>query len=507
MTKQELLSAIKQKETNRPLVLASVILGMFMSAIEGTIVATAIPGIVADLGGFTLYSWVFSSYLLMQAVTILIYGKLSDLYGRKPLFIYGIILFMGGSFLCGLADTMQMLIIFRLIQGLGAGAVMPIATTIVGDLYTLEERAKIQGYLSSVWGISAVIGPALGGFIVLYADWAWVFWMNIPLGVLAILGITLFLHENIQKKKHEIDYKGSFLMFIAVSALMVALIQGGVNWGWLSLPIIALLIVTIGSLILFTKHERKVKEPMVPLSVWNHRLILMSNLASLTTGVILIGVSSFLPAFIQGVMERSPLVAGFALTTMSIGWPIASTLAGRLVIKVGFRSVALAGGIALIVGSIFFVTLDPSKGPIWAGIGSFMIGVGMGLSTTTFIVGIQSSVDWTKRGIATALNMFMRILGSAIGAALLGGILNNRLQGYLDKNGKGLDKSLSIDAANILLDEKQRGELLHNVLTLLQDGLTTALHYVYWGLLIFAVLSFFLIAFLPKGENNKAEYK
>jgi EmrB/QacA subfamily drug resistance transporter len=502
LTRQEIAIRIREKETIRPFVLAAVILGMFMAAIEGTIVATAIPGIVADLGGFSLYSWVFSSYLLMQAVTILIYGKLSDLFGRKPLYIFGIIVFLVGSILCGFAETMFMLIIFRLIQGLGAGAVMPIATTIVGDMYSMEERAKIQGYLASVWGISAVIGPVLGGFIILYADWAWIFWINIPIGILAIIGIGLFLHENIEKKKHDIDFKGSLLMFISISALMTALIQGGVNWGWSSFQTNILFVTTIITMILFVIQEGSAKEPMMPLNIWNNRLILMSNLASLTTGVILIGVSSFLPAYVQGVMERSPLVAGFTLTAISIGWPIASIVAGRLILKVGFRTVAMAGGFALVIGSLFFVTLDPSRGPVWAGLGSFFIGVGMGLSTTTFIVGIQSAVDWKTRGVATALNMFMRILGSAIGAALLGGILNNRLQGYLNNNGEGLDESLTIEAANILLEEKQRNNLPNEVLRLLQDGLTFALDSVYWGLFIFAVISFFLIAFLPKGKKE-----
>ncbi|WP_257349044.1 MDR family MFS transporter [Pseudalkalibacillus decolorationis] len=505
MTKEDIITGIKERETNRPLVLAAVILAMFMAAIEGTIISTAMPSIVADLGGFKLYSWVFSSYLLMQAVTILIYGKLSDLFGRKPVFTFGVGMFLIGSLLCGLAETMELLIIFRLIQGLGAGAVMPIATTIVGDMYTMEERAKIQGYLASVWGISAVVGPALGGFIVLYWDWSWVFWLNLPLGVLAIVGTYLFLHEDIEKKKPQIDYIGALLIFLAVSSLMVALIQGGVTLPWDSWQILLLLSTCVVSFILFIWQEKRAAEPTMPLHIWNNRLITLANLASLTTGAILFGISSFLPAYVQGVMEESPLVAGFTLTTMSIGWPIASTLAGRLIIKVGFRTVALGGGIALVLGSLFFVTLDPTKGPIWAGIGSFIIGIGMGLSTTTFIVAIQSSVDWKTRGIATASNMFMRILGSAVGATLLGGILNNQLQSYLNKHGAGVDESLSIEAANILLDESQREKLAPDTLEVLQDGLTFSLESVYLGVCVLAVTSFLLIAFLPKKEKENEQ--
>ncbi|WP_349410314.1 MDR family MFS transporter [Pseudalkalibacillus sp. SCS-8] len=505
MTKEDILTGIKEKSTMRPLVLAAVILAMFMAAIEGTIVSTAMPSIVADLGGFRLYSWVFSAYLLMQAVTILIYGKLSDLFGRKPVFTFGVSMFMIGSFLCGLAETMEALVLFRFIQGLGAGAVMPIATTIVGDMYTMEERAKIQGYLASVWGISAVIGPALGGFIVLYWNWSWVFWLNIPLGILAILGTLLFLHEDVEKKKHNIDYLGAFLIFAAVSSLMFALIQGGVAFPWTSWQIFGLFGFSVISVVFFILQEKRAQEPTMPLSIWQDRSITIANLASLTSGAILFGISSFLPAYVQGVMEESPLVAGFTLTTMSIGWPIASTLAGKLIIKWGFRTVAVGGGIALVIGSVFFMMLDPSKGPIWAGIGSFIIGVGMGLSTTTFIVSIQSAVDWKKRGVATASNMFMRILGSAIGATLLGGVLNNKLHAYLQEKGADLKESLSIDAANILLDEKRREELSRETLAILQEGFNLALDRVYIGVFILAVISFVLIIFLPKKDKTDHE--
>jgi EmrB/QacA subfamily drug resistance transporter len=486
----------ERKKMKRPLVLTSLILAIFMSAIEGTIVSTAIPSIVGDLGGFSLYSWVFSSYLVMQAATVLMYGKLADLFGRKPIFIYGIVVFMTGSILCGFATSMEMLIAFRFIQGLGAGAVLPIATTIVGDMYTLEERAKIQGFLSSVWGISAVAGPLLGGFLVEYVSWSFIFWINVPLGVLSIIGVLKFFHEKMEKKKREVDYLGSILMLTAVLSLMVVLVQAGVKWAWTDMPVIILLTIFVFSTILFIWQEKRAIEPMMPLSLWKHRLIGLANTTSLTTGMLLIGISSFLPAFVQGVMEKSPMVAGFTLTTISIGWPIAAFLAGRFVLKIGFRTTAIIGGTALIIGSLFFVTLDPSKGPIWAAIGSFIIGVGMGLTNTTFIVAIQSSVDWKTRGIATASNSFVRTLGSTLGAAALGGILNSRLQDFIKE--KNMENIVSIDAANILLDEAQRKVLPESTRSLLQEGLTLSLHSVYWGVFILAVVSFSLTLFLPK---------
>ncbi|WP_456275674.1 MDR family MFS transporter [Bacillus sp. AK128] len=490
----------KGKKTNRPFVLAAVMLAMFMAAIEATIVSTAMPAIAADLGNFSLYSWVFSSYLLMNAVTVLIYGKLSDLFGRKPVLNIGIIIFLIGSILCGFATSMEMLIVFRFIQGFGAGAVMPIASTIVGDLYTKEERAKIQGYLSSVWGISAILGPAIGGLLVQFANWKYVFWLNVPLGILAMVVLGLYLHEGIEKKKHNIDFLGAGLLFIGVSVLMIVLVEGGVRWDWFSMPILFLSGLSILMILLFYLQEKRAKDPMMPFSIWRERSILIANLASLTTGVMLIGISSFLPAFVQGVMERSPIVAGFTLTTMSIGWPIAATIAGRLLLKIGFRTTSIIGGVSLILGSIIFIMMTPASGPLWAAFASFLIGVGMGFTTTSFIVSIQSTVEWKQRGIATAANMFMRTLGSTIGAALLGGILNSRLLTYIKD--QGIDENVNVDTTNILLNEKQRNQLSESVRSVLQDGLTISLHSVYWVVLLFAIISFILVLFLPKHENS-----
>ncbi|RDU38406.1 MFS transporter [Neobacillus piezotolerans] len=490
-----------KKQTRRPFVLASVMLAMFMGAIEATIVSTAMPAIVGELGGFSLYSWVFSAYLLMNSVTVLIYGKLADLFGRKPVLLFGLTVFMIGSILCGLAENMKMLIVFRLIQGFGAGAVMPIATTIVGDIYNTEERAKIQGYLSSVWGISAILGPAIGGLLVEYVSWHYVFWVNIPLGILSMLGLWVFLHEKVEKKDHEIDYIGAILLTVGISSLMYILVEGGHRWNWLSLPSAAFFLISFVALTLFVFNEKRAAEPMMPFSIWKEKSIFIANIVSLTTGVMLIGISSFLPAFVQGVMEQSPIVAGFALTAMSIGWPIASTFAGKISLAKGYRFTCMAGGLMLIVGGAFFATMSPAAGPVWAAVGSFFTGVGMGLTSTAFILLIQGTVGWQQRGIATASNMFMRNLGNTIGAALLGGILNSRFMAYLEKNGTGAEGNPSLETANLLLDANERAALPGNVKSLLQEGLTVSLHTVYIGVLLFAVISMALIVFLPKKKQ------
>ncbi|WP_409305953.1 MDR family MFS transporter [Peribacillus sp. SCS-155] len=477
-------------------------LAMFMGAIEGTIVSTAMPAIVSELGGFSLYSWVFSGYLLMNAVTVLIYGKLSDLFGRKPILTFGIVIFLVGSALCGFADSMKELIIYRFIQGFGAGAVMPVASTIVGDIYAAYERARIQGYLSSVWGISAVLGPALGGLLVQSVTWKLVFWINIPLGILSIALLWGFLKEKIEKKKPEIDYPGALLLTISITSFMLILVEGGVAWPWNSIQLISLAALSAIMMALFIRQERRAAEPMMPFEIWQERSILIANIVSLTTGIMLIGLSTFLPTFVQGVMERSPTVAGFTLTAMSIGWPIASTVAGRLLMKIGFKLTSVIGGISLIAGSLILVFLPPGAGPLVAAAGSFFVGVGMGLTSTSFIVMIQNTVAWERRGIATASNMFMRNLGSTIGAALLGGIMNMRLHNYLEEhNDTGV--SLTIDSANKLLNKAERAELPPKAVQILQDALTASLHGVYLIVLLFAVISLILLLRVPK--EKKAE--
>ncbi|MFS0647199.1 MDR family MFS transporter [Siminovitchia sp. 179-K 8D1 HS] len=489
------------KETKRKYVLAAVMLAMFIGAIEATIVATAIPAIVGDLGGFSRYSWIFSAYLLMNTITVLIYGKLSDLFGRKPVIMFGISVFLLGSLLCGLAASMGQLIIFRLLQGIGAGAVMPVATTIVGDIYSPEERPKIQGYLSSVWGISAVMGPAVGGLLVEYASWRWVFWVSIPLGILSMAGFWLFLHENMEKKKPEIDYAGAGLLTVVISALMIILVEGGVRFSWTSPQIIGLLAVAVAAFLLFIVQEQKTAEPMVPFELWKIRPIIIANIVSFTTGLMLIGISSFLPAYVQGVMEKSATIAGFTLTAMSIGWPIASTVAGKIMLKIGYRSTAFIGGIFLVVGSMMFVAIIPGAGPVGAALSSFCVGVGMGLTSTSFIVLIQSAVSWKQRGITTATNMFMRNLGNTVGAALLGGILNGQILRYFSEQGGRLGENLTLDSTNKLLTEEQRNQLGSGVKALLQDGLSHSLHSVYVAVLIFGIMSFIFILFLPKKKQ------
>jgi EmrB/QacA subfamily drug resistance transporter len=498
---QQWKQTFSNRKTRRGFVLAAVVIGMFMSAIEGTIVSTAMPSIVAELGGFTYFSWVFSSYLLMQAITIPIYGKLADLYGRKPIYISGIVIFLLGSILCGFATSMPLLVAFRFIQGIGAGAVQPIATTIVGDIYSMEERGKIQGYLSSVWGISSIAGPLVGGLFVEYIHWSWVFWVNIPFGILSLIGMVLFLHEGIEKNKHTIDYIGSGLLFVSISALMLFFIQGGVAWNWSSPPSVFLLFLFIVTILLFLIQEKRAINPMMPLDLWKNKIISLSNIGALTTGMLMIGASSYIPTYVQGVLGESPFVAGLSLGAMSIGWPISSTIAGNILPKLGTYKTALIGGFGLLIGTILLMLTNPNSGALWVSCATFFIGVGMGFTSTTFIVSIQSTVEWNVRGVATASNMFMRILGNTIGVAIMGSILNSRLLHYLKTKEDELG-TVNLDITNLLLDLEERNSLTNSTLSILESGLNISLHYVFASLIVLGIISFILICYLPKKEKK-----
>ena len=489
--------------TKRPLVLISVMLAMFVSAVEATIVSTAMPSIAAELGGFSKYSWVFSSYLLMSTVTVLLYGKLSDIFGRKRIFAVGMLLFLLGSLLCGFANSIDELIFYRFVQGMGAGAVMPIATTIVGDIYSREERAKIQGYLSSVWGISAVTGPAIGGVLVVTIGWEYVFWLNLPLGIVSLLGVLLFLKEPVNTKKPVIDYKGAALLTAALSTMLYLLVEGGVSFEWLSRPSMILLTASLLFFVLFIWVEKKAVDPMMPFEIWRNKTILYANLVSLATGIILIGISSYLPTYVTGVMEQPAAIAGFTLTAMSIGWPLAAFFSGKLLLRIGYFKTSLAGGSFLIVGTLLFVLMQPGFGPLWAAMSSFFIGLGMGLTSTAFIVSIQASVSYELRGSATASNMFMRNLGSTIGVALLGSILNSSLLRTFSDNGQ----NYSLSSINDLLSADSRAGISAEALGFLQDALAGALQNVYLVTTFFALLSFILIFGLRGQKGVKSSVK
>src|SRR3954469_2332891 len=413
---------------NRGAIVAALMLAIGLAAIDSTIVATAVPQIVADLGSFSLFPWIFSIYLLTQAVTVPIYGRLSDVFGRKPVLLFGVAGFLVGSVLCAVAWSMVSLIIFRGLQGLAAGAILPTTTTIVGDLYAPAERGKVQGWISSVWGVSAIVGPTLGGFFAEYWTWRGIFWLNVPLGLGAAWLIQRHLHERVQRRTHRIDYAGATTLTAACSLLILALLEGGVSWAWGSATSIALFAGSAVLLAAFLWIERTVAEPILPLWVFRHRILVAGNVSGLAIGAILIGQTTYVPTYAQRVVGVGAVVAGLAMATMTIGWPIAATLAPRVYLRIGYRPTGLLGAAITGVGCLLFALFVGADSGIWrVGAAGFVLGIGLGLISVSTVVAVQSTVGWGRRGVVTGTNMFIRTLGGALGVAVVGSIANGRL--------------------------------------------------------------------------------
>ena len=452
----------------RVLIFIAALASVFITQIESTIVATAMPTIVGEIGGFDLLSWVFTIYLLTQAVTTPIYGRLSDLYGRKPILLFGIGLFIVASMLCGLAWNMPSLIFFRAIQGLGAGAISPVGRTLIGDIYHGADRARMQGYVSGVFIGSAVLGPIVGAFIVAHTIWQMVFWFNVPLGLIAGGILMLVFKERFERRPGRLDVAGALLLAAGSFVLLYALAQSAV------LPVVwfaALMALAVILIVAFGLYERSVSEPIWPMSLWRDRMSTSGNLVSFSLGVTIMGVTAYLPVYIQGVMGQSAMTAGLIITAMSATSPIGAVVAGRIMLRSSYRVTASIGGIFYIIGTVMMVMLAATSGPIWIMAGASMIGLGLGLNNNTYMVAIQAESSWSTRGIATGAFIFSRIFGQALGAAAFGGILNAGLSRYLQGEG---------DLLSRILTPEQRASLPPETLApLLQEFSHAPAHHLY----------------------------
>ncbi len=494
------------------IVTIALMLGMALASLDATIVGTAMPSIVGKLGGITLYSWVFSIYLLTSTTTVPIYGKLADLYGRKPLFLFGATLFLIGSAASGAAQSMEQLIIFRAIQGLGAGAVLPIVLTIIGDIFALEERARIQGLFSGVWGLSSIIGPAVGGIIVDNFSWRWVFFINIPFGLVSMLLLFFFLKENVERKKHHLDYLGTATLTGSVVALLFALLQGGTTWAWNSLPSIGLFVASVALFLLFLRTEQRAEEPILPLVLFKNPIITISSIGGVVLGVLMFGITSYVPLFVQGVKGGSATNAGFTLGPLLLAWPIAATISGRIAIRYGYRITAVVGMLLATIGVAMATLFNAQTSLLFIIVAMVFIGTGLGFASSVFILSVQNAVPWNMRGVATATTQFFRTMGGTVGVAIMGTILNAQMATrfapiYAQFASAASRLPKNIAPANVLLTPELRASLPLAFLTQLQNALSQSLFWVYGLMFVLALIGLGVMFLLPGGRADKYAYK
>ncbi|HET9781917.1 MAG TPA: MDR family MFS transporter [Candidatus Dormibacteraeota bacterium] len=396
-------------------VMAGLMISLFVAAMDSTVVGTALPTIARELGSFQLYPWIIAGYLITGTTTVPLWGRLADLRGRKPVLIAGLAIFVIASALCAASPGMGWLIAFRTLQGIGAGCIQPLVFTTVSDIFPLPQRARLQGFFSSMWAVAAIVGPALGALFVSTIGWRWIFTINIPIGIIAT-ALLLGYSERKQPVAGRLEVRGSILLTVAVTALLIGLGTGSQS----ATPIWPVAIAALAMLALFLWLEWRSPSPIVPLRLLRNRTIGPAILIATIAGTLMFGVTAYLPLWVQSVEGGSPYQAGVAVAAMSFGWPIASAIAGLVMVRVGYQRLVVFGAVALMIGSVMLAAAQPNGGFLWASAASAVIGIGMGSFAAPLLIVVQSSVGWAQRGAATALNQFSRTIGGAVGVALMG---------------------------------------------------------------------------------------
>jgi EmrB/QacA subfamily drug resistance transporter len=406
--------------------LYGVMLSVFLAAMESTVVATAMPTVVASLGGLQIYSWVFSGFLLTSTVTMPLWGRLSDLVGRRPIYLTGLAIFLVGSALAGVAQNMGQLIAFRALQGVGAGSLLTLGMTIVGELFGLEQRAKMQSYVSGVWGVASLLGPLLGGLLTDHISWRWVFYVNLPFGAVAMFLLYGALPEG-QRRRHALDYPGLTLFSLGVSALLIGIMEAGRVGRWSGLDVLLPLGVALVTLGAFIVVERRVREPIVPLRLFRHRMVVAASLNGFLSGMAMFGAISFVPLYLQSVSGLSATAAGFVLTPFVLGWVAMSIVGARLALRLGYRALVVSGMACLAMAFLMLSRWAPGLTQAAAMRDALLGGIGMGLTFVPMLIAVQSAVPRPDLGAATSMTQFCRTIGGAVGLSVMGAVMIRRL--------------------------------------------------------------------------------
>ncbi|HNB36635.1 MAG TPA: MDR family MFS transporter [Anaerolineales bacterium] len=470
------------------LVTIGIMLSLFLASMESTVVATAMPTIVGQLGGLEHYSWVFSAYMLASTTTVPLYGKLSDLYGRRNLYLFAMILFLAGSMLSGLSQSMTQLIFARALQGIGAGGVMPLAFILIGEMFTLEERSRMQGFFSGVWGVSSIIGPLLGGFLVEKLSWHWIFYINVVPGLLAASLVGLAWRDSARNSaKPVIDYAGAALLSASVVSLLMGLMD---TKSATSLSLIGLSIVLFIALMWV---ESRAADPILPIKLLRHdRLFLTAITHGVFSGWALFGSISFIPLFVQSVLGTSATQAGITITPLLLGWVASSIIGTRLLLKVGYYRLVLIGTSLLVVGAFFMSRIDAETSQRFIMFFVTLMGIGMGFSIPPYLIAVQTTVERRFLGTATSTMQFSRSIGGTLGVSAMGAALSARLAANLGASG------LSPELVTQLLEPAEDATAIVNEGARL--ALANAINLVFVIAFVSAVLALITVFFTPRIE-------
>ena len=464
----------------RRAITAGLLLGMGLGAMEATVVSTSMPTVIATLGGLAHYSWVFSAYLLTSTASVPIWGRFSDLYGRRRMYLTGVAIFLVGSMLSGAATSMTSLIVARAIQGLGTGAIIPLSMTIVGELYTLAERARTQALFSGVWGLASIAGPLAGGYITDTLSWRWVFYLNLPFGLLAGTVILLAYPPTRRLQAVRVDWLGAALLFGSISTLLIAL---GADAGRLAWAFAAAAVALLAG---FVTVERHVPDPILPLDLLRSPLIARTFTVVFLVGVALFGAITFIPLFVQGVMGATATEAGRVLTPLFLGWVVMSIASARLTVKLGYRPLAVTGSLLLTVGFVGLAMVGADSPRSAVMVLGLLIGSGMGLSMLSLLLAVQHGVPRPHLGLATSLNSFSRSVGAAVGIAAMGALMTRELTGVTLPGGAD-----AFAATGAMLTRAARLQF------------ATALHSVFVAGAMVAGASFIATLFLPRVDFSR----
>ncbi|MFF3993149.1 DHA2 family efflux MFS transporter permease subunit [Streptomyces cyaneofuscatus] len=477
--------------------IGALLLGMLLAALDQTIVSTALPTIVSELGGLDHLSWVVTAYLLAATAATPLWGKLGDQYGRKKLFQTAIVIFLIGSALCGMAQNMPQLIGFRALQGLGGGGLMVLSMAIVGDIVTPRERGKYQGLFGAVFGVTSVLGPLLGGFFTETLSWRWVFYINLPIGVVALLVIAAVLHIPVHREKHTIDYLGTFLIASVATCLILVASLGGTTWAWGSVQIIALAVLAVVLLIAFVAVERRAAEPVLPLKLFRIRTFSLVAVISFIVGFAMFGAMTYLPTFLQVVHGITPTMSGVHMLPMVLGMLLTSTGSGQLVSRTGrWKVFPLAGTALTAAGLLLLHRLSPASSTWEMSLSFFVFGAGLGLVMQVLVLVVQNAVSYRDLGVATSGATFFRSIGASFGVAIFGTVFTNRLTGQLDSALVGRSLPPGVDAERLAADPRSiqmlPADLRPSILDAYSTSITDVFLYAAPVVLIAFVLAWFL---------------